>query len=335
MSFQHPANATTQQGTISGLHSSVAATTDYAGLGLIGLEVMPLYLQEDPEGTYYKVDPAQMLTAPDDSLRAPGADFATDETDLEEQEFVTKQYARRQKVPYEHIRKYQDEFDALTRTTEIVTGKLYRAHERRVAAKLFNTTTYPLTGNTGLGITHEWDDPANAVPFTDITTGIEALYSRGVNIDETSELLLVLPDRATYRNLCATNQAREIVGGRYVYGADGELAFDELAGLLGVDKIVFPNMPNYSDNGTLSKIWNPEYAALVVRPRDPSPQTPTDTPQWGRTIAWDVPDVGGPFSVSIWNFEGNHSYYPTVMQHVDEHVINDECAFLFGNVNTI
>ena len=72
-------------------------------------------------------------------------------------------------------RKYRDYFDAEQVCTARAIDAVRRNAEKRIADLIFNATTW--TGSTlTTGITHEWDDAANATPIVDVNAARKKVW---------------------------------------------------------------------------------------------------------------------------------------------------------------
>lgn len=200
-----------------------------------------------------------------------------------------------------------------------------------------NATALPLSGTTGLSVSNEWDDYTNADPVADVLTGIEAINGKcgAEGVDMTLDV-----NWKTVRDIVGCDKVIE----RYKY--TGELRdnrdYDKVAAmiaeLLGVGKVnvlgVVSNPNARGVAGSITQIWDPEYALLRVTaaPGD------LELDSVGYQFHYDGPEgMGGQMAMYTYdNPERNITSIVRCSQCTDEKLAEGgtDLAFRFGNLVT-
>jgi hypothetical protein len=323
----HPSSEVRTRGDISGVLDAWARAQDQ----FIGLSILPPVPVQVETDRFFKRSAASLLKRPD-GKRASGATYKRDATDLTQDTYECEEYGLEAVIDDKERNRFRDFFSLETMRAEDKARELLRGHESRVAALVFNTGTFPLSGTTGASLSNEWDDAVNATPITDLATGKQAIVNKCGEVPNT----LVLPNLAIFWALCMNAQVRESLGFKYSPKNTGEavIGADALAMALGVQKILVPRgryvtNPDSSATASLSDLWNAEYAFLCVTDDSPDPTRVCI----GKTFAWDVD--GGLFTSESYRDDTVRGDVIRVRQNVDEKMLLTECGYLFGNVSTI
>ena len=149
-----------------------------------------------------------------------------------------------------------------------------------------NDTDLPRTGTTGLNVSNEWDDAAAADPIADITAGIEAINGKcgAEGVDMTLHL-----NWKTLRDIMHCDSVREYYKytGELRNNRDYDVAARIVAELFGLGDGtdarpginvlgVVSNTKPRGVAGTVTQLWDPEYALLTVTaaPEELEPRAP-------------------------------------------------------------
>ena len=237
-----------------------------------------------------------------------------------------EEHSHEEAVDYRDKRTYGTWFDAEEKATKRVRAVLESSKEQALAEALFNPTAFPLTGATGLTVANEWDDPTNGRPITDI----------GVGIEEKRKLLGLQPwslliTYATWQSLSLNEQILDRL--KYTSAPAGLLDVGELTRALGVNNIrvaggvVNGNAPGATGGPSMGNIFSDEYALLYVEGSGD-----LSSPQLGRRFRRRDEE-----SLAIASYEEGkeNSVVVYAEDFYEMNTIHPECAFLFGNVNTI
>jgi hypothetical protein len=296
---------------------------------LTGL-IFPAFTVPDKTGNIVRVPLEAMLTA-QDVKRSKGAKYNRSEFDTEEDTYSCKEYGHEYPMDDGEARVYRKagQYDRLI--AERLRTIILVQQDIRAAALVHNTTTFPQSGNTGLGVTHEWDDQANAVPIDDINEGREGLRARG---SPTNNLVLEV-SYLTWYDLWNCDSIRDNM--KYVVAVEkpdpsNAAARQVMARTLGVADVIiadaYYNSALQGATPVISDIWSREYAFLFQAPMG---QDITE-PCLGRTYSWE--EDGGAFAVETYRDESARSDVMRARQVVQEKIINSNCGYLFSNIVT-
>ena len=137
----------------------------------IGHRIFPRMSVGKPSGTFGRIPIEQLLQTPDDA-RAPGSAFNRGKWTFEEHSFTCSQKGWEEPVDDVESSIYSDYFDAEQVSTQRAMGIVTRNMEKRIAAKVHDTTVY-----TPTGVGTAWSDHANATPLDNIETLVLAVYN--------------------------------------------------------------------------------------------------------------------------------------------------------------
>lgn len=244
--------------------------------------------------------------------------------------YQTKEYGHEERLDDRKSKMFKNFFDfEMTRAMRI-RNILRRKRAIRVAALLHNTTTFPLSGLTGLSITDEWDDSTNAIPINNIAFGLKCIRDRG---GDASRAELQISWQAQY-DLSRTAQIRNVLA--YTKTPEGLIPLTDLAQALGVRKVVAAsgqkNTANDNLAESLSDIYSPEYALLYVPPSG----LDIEEPCLGRSFFWTGDGGGSPDEPTIEEYyeDARRGSVLRGRHDVQESILFSACAFLFGNCYT-
>lgn len=301
--------------------------SEYAsGLGsqFMGLEVLPPSMEDQDTGTFSRLVIENITDGTGDGRRAPGAGYERTESTFEETNYSTKEYGLEEPLDDSEADRYSVYMDAEREIANTVTYKVHRLMEKRIAAKVFNTTTF--SGYTA-AVSTEWSTASTSEPYNDIQDAILTLKTQMGGALGNSELCLAVSEKV-FRNIIKTTQIQnKIMGGsgsmadetstRHMIGAA------RLADILGIDQVFYSPA---QDAG--SDIWNDEYALLYFRSQSPNLREV----QIGRTFMWN--EAGNPYTVETYRDEPIRSEVIRVRQHTDENVFTPMAGYLFSNITT-
>jgi len=198
---------------------------------LIGLQALPVVEVERPEGQYPKFQKKEgQLLKSSVKARAPYSGFARDTASFVQDTYTCLEYGVEQAVDDVIRMKNATFFDAEVVATRLARRKLLLAHETRVAAALFNASTFTAT-NSGTAYT-----AANLATFDiglDIDEAKDRLTSRGEAVNT-----VIIPYAVATRARASTklqNRARGVG-----VSSDSILNLDSaaLAEIFGVEKVL-------------------------------------------------------------------------------------------------
>lgn len=308
-----------------------------AGMGYIGLEIMPVFPTAKDSGSY-PVIPKEALLKLSNVDRAPRGAYGRDDFEYERGTFQTAERGFEEPLDDSERELFDQEAPGVAEmvATQRCWGKIMRAQEKRIAAILFNSTNF-----TAHNVTTCWDVAASASPIDDVKTGIGAYRLQ----------CGMLPDALviSYTTYLALQVCDQIVDQlKYTFpGIDvSNLNVQQLARVLGVPRLLVGGAV-YDSAGkgqasTIADIWDDEYAALIKigNGRD------LTQPSVGRTFLWTADSPSNPI-VEEYREEQRRSDIYRVRHHVSEALIQSKntsgtvvsnvaaaCVYLFGNIDT-
>lgn len=296
-------------------------------LGFIGLRVLPVFETAKQAGVFGKI-PIEQLLANRDTERAPGSGYSRGQFKFTSDSYSCEEHGAEEPVDDRESRMYADYFDAELVSTERARDVVLRNHERRVAAAVFNATTF--TSQT-TSITNEWDDADNATPIDDVETAVRAIWER-CGLWPNSLII----NRIVFRNLRKCDQIVDRIAssgaGMPTRAADVTAA--QLASVFDLENIIVAgsayNSATEGQDVSISSIWSNEYAmvAKIVTSND------IREPGLGRTFHWgeDGSAIGG--MVESYRDERVRSDIIRCRHDVDEKTLVTEAAQLLDNVTT-
>lgn len=278
-------------------------------------------------GVYGVIPVEALLTLPGSIERAAKAGYNRSDWDLEDKAYRCREYGHEEQADDGEAEDYSTYFDyetVLALRGNVIVDVM---RERRLVSLLHNVTTLPLTGNTGLSISVEWDNADTAVPIDNIMAGFEGIRKRS---GLTPDLLQL--SWYGWRDMWQCAQVRNSISHAITINIpepENEAAHRDLAGVLGVKQIVVGdavyNSAKKGQTAVIEEGWSAEYAALLVTPKGPDIAQPCAL----RTYSYDAD--GGMKSVEQYREDGTRSDVIRVRQVVQEGFVQTACAFLFGN----
>ena len=294
--------------------------------GFIAQRVMPITEVAKAAGNFGKIPIEQLLSARTTD-RAPGSRYNSGSFTFLPATYSCKEHGWEEPVDDNEAQMYRDYFDL----EQIAALRAYRAvlenYEKRVAAALFNTSTW--TGATlTTAATATWATYASAKPMADVEAAAQKVFaSCGMWPNA------VIMSRKTYRN--ARNCAEVIDRIKYAGITDpraGAITEQAMAQAFDMEQVIVAgSAKNTAIDGqaaTLASVWadNLVMVAKVATDQD------IRTPCVGRTFHYgeDGSEVGG--HTESYRDESRRSDIVRVRHQVDEVVLYVEAAHLINTV---
>lgn len=242
-------------------------------------EIAPVISTPVQAGNYSNITRETALQTAD-AKRASGGGYNRIAVGAEDKLFSTKEYGLEGVVDDRKRRLYQSDFDLELVTLRQTIRRLLIAREKRVAAMIFNTTTW--TGSalyTDDSAAEPWDDPATDI-ISDVVEDTEKV--RGGTGMEPNALLV---SKKQLKNICKNTGVLALFPGAPI--VTPKMVRDNLFQIFELEKLIVPGMvENTADEGlaaTISDIWSDDYAMVC---RVANPGDPIDTPCVARTWLW-------------------------------------------------
>ena len=290
----------------------------------IGNRALPTVPVKIKAATYPKVRRESLLKGVNLD-RAPGASYARVGWTYDTDNYSCVEKGFEQSVDESDAAFHSDYFDEQVVTTEIASFILALEYEKRVAAKIFDASTF-----TAHSLGTEWSDASSGVPITDINTGRKAIRDATGLIANT---LIISFD--VFTNLGVSAQIIDRI--KYTVAnfskSGGRVTARLLAQLFGLDQVLVGDSSKDTveegQDSVLTDVWSTEYAMLCKCAT--SELENIKMPSIGRTFLWveDSPDL---LVVETYPEHATRSDIIRVRHVVDEKITLPEAGYLFDNV---
>lgn len=297
--------------------------------GYIGTQVLPVMNVAKQSGTFGKITLESLLHNRSVD-RAPGSGYSRSDWDFGEDNFATKERGAEEVLDDREVELYAEFFDA----EQIAAARAYeavlQAQEQRIAALLFNATTW--TGaDLATAVTNEWDDATNATPIDDVEAAVRSVWD-GTGLWPNSLIL----NRRVFRNLRNCDQIIERIqsAGAGSPTKPTDITAQMLAAVFDLERIIVGGNPkNTAAEGqaaTISPIWSDEYAMVAKLATTSDMREPC----LGRTFHWaaDGSMPGG--TIESYRDETVRGEIVRVRHEVQEKVLYVGAAHLLSNITT-
>jgi len=267
-------------------------------MGFIGLQVMPIFPVAEYTSTY-PVMPKEALYNIHDVKRSAMGGYNRVAEAFEEGFYTTNDNGLEYPIDDRLSAIYSSKFAYETTIAMMLIDKILRAHENRVAGKLFNVSNFSATNATTA-----WSTTASADPVYDIDEGKDSLRDNGIEPNT-----LIIP-WVGYKWLRQNDDLKEQVYQLFPDAAKtGRVTVEHLRTVFDLDKILVAgaiyNSAKKGQDASLSAIWGSTYAMLC---RTSSEAADITDPSIGRTFLWN---------------EGQNGSMPIVEQYRDDKVRGD------------
>lgn len=293
--------------------------------GFIAQQVLPVIDVAYATGNYGRI-PLEELLQDRETLRAPGGGYSRGKFNFQNVQYACVENGAEEVIDDREASMYAEYFDAEL----VATARAYSAvlvnQERRVAARLFNTSVY-----TGASLFLDTATPwtqgnyASAVPIDNVQFAADRVYQ---NTGLYANALIC--NRFVYRDL---KRCAQIIDAIEASGAGSvatlrELTQQQVAAALDLDMIIVAegsrNAGAEGLAGSISQIWSSSFAmvARVCTTND------IREPGLGRTFHWsgDGSVIGG--AVESYRDETVRGDVIRVRHDTDEKIHYVECGFL-------
>jgi len=298
--------------------------------GFIGYKCLPVIEVAKQAGTFGKI-PVEQLLQNHNVDRAPGSAYSRTEWTFTSDSWNCSERGLEGVLDDNEAEMYVEFFDGEQVTVDrLVHGVLLEA-EKRVAAKLFDATTF---ASQTTGITNEWDKnhKTDAVPMADVEAAVQAMWAKtGVWANA------IAFNRHVFRNLRNLDTVLDRIAasgaGDKIKPADINTAM--LAACFDLDHVfVAGGAKNSAIEGqdtVFADVWSSEYALIFRVP------TTNDIrePALGRCFHWGADGSQVLGLTESYRDERVRGEVFRVRHQVDEKFIHTECAWLLSNVTTI
>ena len=291
--------------------------------GFIGTRVFPVVSVAKQAGQFGKI-PIEQLLQNRDTVRAPGSGYARGDFVFETASYATVENGAEEVVDDREREMYGEFVDPDVYAAVRAFSAVMVEQEKRVAAALFNATTW-----TPTSVTNEWDDAANATPLADVETAVQAVY--GASGLWPNALVI---NRKVFRNLRNVDEIIDRSKSQGFVDVRAEtMTVDQLSAAFDLQVIVGGGTKSTATEGQTAvpaQIWSDEYAQVCRIPMS----SDFREPGVGRTFHWsgDGSQLDG--RVESYREEKVRGDVIRVRHDVDEVLLYSAAGHLLDNITT-
>ena len=295
--------------------------------GFVGLQAAPVIEVAKSSGDFGKVVLEQLLQT-NNTDRTGKSGYNRGDSTFTKDNFNTSERGWEEPVDDRNSALYREYIDAEQHAANRAFDFVLRDQELRIAALLFNATTY--TGATlNTSVTTEWSNFTGALPITDVQTAAQVIWDNTGIYPDT----LVI-NRKVFRNLRQCDAIKESISssGAGFARRTSDVTVQQLKEVFDLPKIlVAGSAKNTADEGltaSLSPIWSDEFAFLckTADTNDISEACVARTFHWGE----DGSDIGG--QVESYRDETVRADIVRVRQDVHEKILYTGLGHLLDNI---
>jgi len=206
----------------------------------------------------------------------------------------------------------------------LAVNVLMRGRESRVAAAVFNSTTF-----TPVTVTQEWDDAANATPLEDVNAGKKVIRNATGLLPNT-----LIISYSTFLDLGVAVKLIDRIKYTFPGVQRGEISVELLAQYFGVEQVIVGSAikdatAKGKSMGTATDLWDKEFAMLCIVDGSQDLLVPS----LGRTFLW-TEDSPGILNVETYREERTRGDVVRVRHNTVEKIVNVACGYLMDNITT-
>lgn len=295
--------------------------------GFIGQRVLPVLEVPKASGTFGIV-PIEQLLQTRETARASGSGYSRGQFTFDDVAFACAEHGAEEPVDDREAALYNNYFDAEQVAAMRAYDAVLRNQERRVAALLFNATTYTGASLT-TAVSTEWSTAATATPISDVEAAVRKVYT---NTGMWANALII--SKIVFRNLRLCTNIKDAIAasGAGMPTRAQDITTAMLAAVFDLDYILVggstKNTAIEGQTATPDQIWDDEYA-MVCRIAS---SNDIKEPCIGRTFHWgeDGSSIGG--TVETYRDETVRSDIVRVRHDVQEKILYTEMGHLLSNI---
>ena len=295
--------------------------------GFAGTRVFPIQDVPMKSGIFGKV-PLEQLLQERDTVRAPGSGYSRGKYKFETACYACVEHGAEEPIDDTEREMYAEFFDAEIVATARARSAVLINAEKRIAAAVFNTTTWTGAALT-TAVSDEWDDAANATPIVDVEAAVNKVYD-GSGLWPNALVI----NRKVFRNL---RNVAEVVARITASGAGNpakatDVTVEMLAQVFDLPYIIVAggtkNSANEGATATPAQIWSSEYA-MVCRIATTSD---FKEPCIGRTFHWAADGSQPNGIIETYRDEPVRSDIVRHRHDVDEIMLYAQAGHLLSNI---
>lgn len=294
-------------------------------LGYIAPLVFPVFETAKQSGNIGEL-PIESLNQEAETARASGSRYNEVSFKFGKSTFATEEHGVAVPVDRRNATLYRDYFDAEMVAARLARNIVRKNLEKRVAAAVFNASTWAGSGLT-TSISTEWSTVGSATPITDVESAKVKVYD-GCGLAPNALII-------NWRVWNKLKQCAQIIDRIKYSGIDDpkNVSMNAVAALMGLDRIIIAGgLKNSAKEGqaaVLADIWDDEYAmvARVATSNDLSEAS------IGRIFHWseDGSTFGG--TLESWYDEAIRGDWVRCRMETDEVTLFPQAGHLLSNIH--
>ena len=268
------------------------------------------------KAAYIAVITREGITREVDAKRQAGGGYNRDSFNAEDMEYACVEYGLEGPVEDSRRREYASDFDAELVTVQSITRKLLVQREKRVAAAVFNATTWD-SGDATL-----YTDLSSTAPWTTAGSAIRSYINTAkevVRVNCGLEPNALVINKVNMDRLVATDELRDAI--KYTARPSDAEVRSAIADYLGLERVIVAKATtNSAKEGQTfvgAAIWSNLYAMLAVI----SSGGAMPTPGIGCSPLW-APDSPTPIVVESYREEQTRNEIFRVRHTIDELIVD-------------
>jgi hypothetical protein len=279
----------------------------------IGLQVLGKFSSPVRAANFPKVTRKALLQNPD-VKREMRANYQRIETESTDDDFSCKEYGAEIPIDDGERALYSSDFDSDMVGTKAASRSVLLAHEKRVAAAVFNTTLW--TGSAlQTDVAVDWDTPASAVPITNVVAAKEKVRA-GTGMKANALILA----QSQFENLLINAQILARFPGAALITE--EMIRANMASIFGLKYLLIGGAvyDSASQGSAFSgtDVWTDDYAMVA---RVALADAPLSEPCIGRSVIW-TPDAPEEIVIEQYREEQKKSDIIRARNHMNEFIID-------------
>jgi hypothetical protein len=284
----------------------------------IGTKVLPIFPTKKKASIFPAIT-RESITRDADTKRAPRGNYNRDSFQAKDRQYSCEEHGLEGPLDDSEREMYASDFDAELTTVQIVTRRVLQAQEKRIAAQVFNTSTFSGANLYTDYSAEPWDNASSDVIAQ--VREVREKVRKNCGIDPQSLIM----SKANIDRLLANTGIKSAI--QYVARLTEAEILNALADILGVKKIIVgKGIYNSAKEGKPfqgADIWSDDYAMVAVIGEGQRLSDPT----LGRTFLWTA---DSPENATVEQYRDNpaRSDIFRVRQHVHEMIIDPYFAHL-------
>lgn len=295
--------------------------------GFIGQLVLPVFEAAKQSGVFGKI-PTEQLLKSRETKRAPGSRYLRGDWKFTTESFATEEHGVEEVIDKREAELYREYFDLEMVSAERALDGVLRAMERRIAALVFDASTF--TGDQTTAVTIPWSTHNNATPVDDVMNAAQSVWEETGVWPNT-----LVVNRIKYRDLkrCAQIIERIESAGAGSATKAADITPEMLARVFDLGQVLVAggakDSANEGQDKSIASIWSSDYAQVCRIAETPDLREPC----LGRIFHWgeDGSQIGG--TVETYYQEDVRGDIVRVRHDVDEKVLFTDLGHLLTNIN--